>query len=76
MRSAPSQKIVFCLKWGVEMQCGAAVSSFIEVSRSSWDTVPIPVALRSQAQVSGLFNAGIAGSNPAEGKAVHLACVV
>ena len=49
MRSAPSQKIVlFCLKWRVEMQCGATVSSFIEVSRS-WDTVPIPVAAVSGA---------------------------
>jgi len=54
------------------MQCGATVSIFIDISRSSWDTVPLPVAVRSQAQVSGRFNAGIAGSNPADGKAVHL----
>jgi hypothetical protein len=77
MRSAPSQKIVlFCSKWRVEMQCGATVSSFIEISPSSLDTLPIPVAVQSQANVSGRFNAGIAGSNPAEGKAVHLSCVV
>jgi hypothetical protein len=77
MRSATSQKIVlFSLKWRVEMQCGATVSSFIEIIRSGWDTVPIPLAVRFQAQFSGRFSAGIAGSNPAEGKAVHLSCVV
>ena len=77
MRSAPSQKIVlFSLTWRVEMECGASVSSCIDISRGSLDTVPLlPVAVRSQAQDSGRFNAGIAGSNSADGKAVHLSCV-
>jgi len=57
------------------MQCGASVYSFVDICRYSWDTVPLPVAVRSQAQVSGRFNAGIAGSNPADGKAAHLLCI-
>ena len=39
------RRLLFCLKWRAEMQCGAVVSSFVELSRSSWDTVPIPVAV-------------------------------
>jgi len=58
------------------MQCGATASSFIKISHSCLDTVPIPVAVGSQAQVSSRFGAGTAGSNPAEGKAVHLSCFV
>ena len=38
--------------------------------------MPIPVAVRSKAQVSGRFIAGIVGSIPAEGKAVRLLCVL